>query len=64
MFIITEEATETVLDFSKRTVKVLRFSSILIKYYYKMTQYNTLNVKLSNSQLNKIKSAIKKMELK
>ena len=29
-----------------------------------MTQYNTLNVKLSNSQLNKIKSAIKKMELK
>ena len=25
-----------------------------------MTQYNTLNVKLSNSQLNKIKSAIKK----
>ena len=64
MFIIIEEATETALDFSKRTVKVLRFSSILIKYYYKMTQYNTLNVKLSNSQLNKIKSAIKKMELK
>ena len=29
-----------------------------------MTQYNTLNVKLSNSELNKIKSAIKKMELK
>ena len=24
-----------------------------------MTQYNSLNVKLSNSQLNKIKSAIK-----
>ena len=24
-----------------------------------MTQYNTLNVKLSNSQLNKLKSAIK-----
>ena len=64
MFIIIEEATGTALDFSKRTVKVLRFSSILIKYYYKMTQYNTLNVKLSNSQLNKIKSAIKKMELK
>ena len=64
MFFIIEEATETVLDFSKRTVKVLRFSSILIKYQYKMTQYNTLNVKLSNSQLNKIKSAIKKMELK
>ena len=26
---------------------------------YKMTQCNSLNVKLSNSQLNKIKSAIK-----
>ena len=25
----------------------------------KMTQYNSLNVKLSNSQLNKLKSAIK-----
>ena len=28
-------------------------------YQYKMTQYNRLNVKLSNSQLNKFKSAIK-----
>ena len=28
-------------------------------YQYKMTQYNNLNVKLSNSQLNKLKSAIK-----
>ena len=27
--------------------------------YYYMTQYNSLNVKLSNSQLNKLKSAIK-----
>ena len=27
-------------------------------YQYKMTQYNSLNVKLSNSQLNKLKSAI------
>ena len=26
---------------------------------YKMTQYNSLNVELSNSQLNKLKSAIK-----
>ena len=25
-----------------------------------MTQYNNLNVKLSNSQLNKLKSSIKK----
>ena len=29
-----------------------------------MTQYNTLNVKLTNSQLNKSKYAIKKMQLK
>ena len=28
-------------------------------YQYKMTQYNSLNIKLSNSQLKKIKSAIK-----
>ena len=28
-------------------------------YQYKMTQYNSLNVKLSNSQVNKLKSAIK-----
>ena len=28
-------------------------------YQYKMTQYNSLNVKLSNSQLSKLKSAIK-----
>ena len=27
--------------------------------YFKMTQYNSLNVKLSNSQLSKLKSAIK-----
>ena len=30
-----------------------------IYYQNKMTQYNTLNVKLSNSQLNKLKSGIK-----
>ena len=29
-------------------------------YQYKITQYNRLNVKLSNSKLNKIKSATKK----
>ena len=29
-----------------------------------MTQYNTLNIKLSNSQLNKWKSGIKKIILK
>ena len=59
MFFIIEEAKETVLDFSKGTVKVLWFYIILIKYLYKMTQYNTLNVKLSNWQLDKFKSGTK-----
>ena len=31
----------------------------LIKYQNKMTHYISLNVKLSNSQINKLKSAIK-----
>ena len=29
-------------------------------HQYKMAQYNSLNVKISNSQLNKTNSAIKK----
>ena len=32
---------------------------IKLNIKYKMTQYNSLNVKLSNSQVNKFKSAIK-----
>ena len=52
MFFITEEAKETILDFSLGTVKVL-WSYFTLKYQYKMTQYNALNVKLSHSQLNK-----------
>ena len=31
----------------------------LLQYQYKMTQHNTLNIKLSNLQLNKLKSGIK-----
>ena len=34
-------------------------SIFLILINTKMTQYNSLNVKLSNSQLNKFKSAVK-----
>ena len=61
LFFITEEAKETVLDFSQGTLKVLKifFTEWFNFYQYKMTQYNSLNVKLSNSQLNKLKSAIK-----
>ena len=59
MYFIIEEAKEIILDFSKWTVRVLWFYFDLIKYWYKMTQYNMLNAKLSNSQLGKLKSAIK-----
>ena len=55
MFFIIEEMKKNILHFSERTVKLFCFNIIL----YKMTQYNTLNVKLSNSQLSKIKSRIK-----
>ena len=40
-------------------VILLNTKYILIFINIKMTQYNSLNVKLSNSQLNKLKSAIK-----
>ena len=67
MFFVIEKAKDTVLDFSQGTVKVLwmQFHCVqsnvnsLIFINVKMTQYNSLNVKLSDSQLNKLKSAIK-----
>ena len=57
MFFVTEKAKETVLDFLEGTVKTLCFYFVLI--WYKMTQYNMLNVKLHSSQINKLKSPIK-----
>ena len=59
MFLTIEEAKENILDFSQGNVKVLCIYSALI-YRYKLTQYNTLNVKMSHSQLNKLKSGIEK----
>ena len=66
MFSIIEEAKETFLDFSQGNVKVcecnfVEYNSIkqFNFYQYKMMQCNSLNVKLSNSQLDKLKSAIK-----
>ena len=59
MFFAIEEAKETILDFSKGTVRVFWIYFTLMYYQYKMTQYNSLNVKLSNSQLNKLKSRTK-----
>ena len=62
-FFFIEEAKKNILDFSQGTVKELWLSSTILFCFnnikYKMTQYNTLNVKLSNSQLNKLKSGIK-----
>ena len=59
MFFIIKKAKETILDLPQGTVKVLWIYFTLIQYQYKMTQYNNLNVKLSNSQLNKLNSGIK-----
>ena len=50
MLFIIEEAKKPVLDFLQGTVPVLSFCFDLIKYKYKITQYNTLNVKLPNTQ--------------
>ena len=50
MFSIIEEEKETILDFSQGTVKVLWINFTLMQYQYKMTQCNTLNIKLSNLQ--------------
>ena len=62
MFFIIEEAKETVSDFSQGTVNAILSNLILLNTKYslifiniKTTQYNSLNVKLSNSQLNKFK---------
>ena len=54
--LILPENWKTISDFSQGTVKVIQFYFLLS---YKMAQYNTLNVKLSNSQINKLKSGIK-----
>ena len=74
IFFITGEAKESDLECSKASVRVLLMSSNNLPtacsaiYFastqnqYKMTQCNTLNVKLSNTQLNKLKSG-KKMVL-
>ena len=59
MFFIIDKAKETILGFSQETARVLQFDFVLIQYQDKMAQYNTLNVKVSYSQLNELKSGIK-----
>ena len=57
MFFIIEELFS--LDFSQGTVKVLWIYFASTWYQYKITLCNTLNIKLSNSELHKLKSEIK-----
>ena len=54
MFFIIEEAKETVLFLS-----IMILFSFWFNINMNMIQYNMLNEKLSNSQLNKMKSPIK-----
>ena len=60
-YFILEEVKETVFEFSQVTLKFCECNIIrdLIFINIKMTQYNSLNVKLSDSQFNKLKSTIK-----
>ena len=60
-YFILEEVKETVFEFSQVTLKFCECNIIrdLIFINIKMTQYNSLNLKLSDSQFNKLKSTIK-----
>ena len=60
-YFILEEVKETVFEFSQVTLKFCECNIMrdLIFINIKMTQYNSLNVKLSDSQFNKLKSTIK-----
>ena len=71
IFFIIKEAKKTILHFSQGTVKVLWMvfynlatacSTSLFCFNIipiKKTQYNTLNLQLSNSQINKLKYGVK-----
>ena len=63
MFFILTEVKKIILSFSQEIVKVLETCSLFILLRYniiiKMTQYNIVNIKLSNSQLKNLKSATK-----
>ena len=59
-YFILEEVNELFTRNCKSFVNAIPFSATsLIFYQYKMTQYDSLNLKLSNSQLNEVNSAIK-----
>ena len=60
LFFIIEEAIVTVSDFYKELQKFRKCVIEWFNFYRcKITQYNSLSVKLSNSQLSKLKSPTK-----
>ena len=59
MFFNIEEAKETILDFSQGAMKGLQFYFAFNTISLQITRYVTLNIKLSNLQLNQLKSGIK-----
>ena len=59
MFFNIEEAKETILDFSQGAMKGLQFYFVFNTISLQITRYVTLNIKLSNLQLNQLKSGIK-----
>ena len=59
IFFIIGEVKETILDFSQRSVRVSQIYLAFILYKYKMTQYNSLNVKFPNLHLNNWETGIK-----
>ena len=58
--IAVDLSKQQALDANPKAIQQINFTANLDRafYQYKMMQYNS-NVKLSNSQLNKLKSAIK-----
>ena len=60
MFLIIEEVKETILDFLQGTAKLLKTRSMnFVWFWYKMTEYHSVNLNLSDFQLSKLKSAAK-----
>ena len=49
MFFVIEELEKIILYFWQKTVTALEIYLALMEYQYKITQYNSLNVKLLNS---------------
>ena len=58
-FILQEEVKKIFLDFPQGSVRVLSINFVY-NINIKMIQYNSVNVKLPDSQIDELKSATKK----